>query len=59
MSYPPKRNGIAQADLDDGRDELLEEAGDLEEGGEEEIEEIDDQAFYVRPVVVLARRMGQ
>lgn len=38
-----------RANLDDGRDELLQEAGQLEEGGPEVVQQIDEQALDVAP----------
>jgi hypothetical protein len=37
--------------LDDGRDELLEEAGELEEGGPEVVQEVDEQPLDVRACI--------
>lgn len=41
--------------LDDGRDELLEEAGELEEGGPEVVQQVDQQPLDVAPCVCLGR----
>mmetsp|Transcript_45800 Transcript_45800/g.76350 ORF Transcript_45800/g.76350 Transcript_45800/m.76350 type:complete len:294 (-) Transcript_45800:1235-2116(-) len=51
--------GTALGHLDDGRDELHQEAGHLQEAREEVVEEVDQQALDVGPVVVLIRHNHQ
>ena len=47
--------GLALGRLDDGRDELLQEAVDLEQRRPEVVHEVDEQPLDVRAVVVLVR----
>ena len=42
-----------RTNLDDGCDELDEESGDLEERGEEVVEEVDEQPLDVRSILIL------
>lgn len=45
--------GVARAHLDDGRDELHQEARHLEQRGVEGVHEVHDEALDVAAVVVL------
>ena len=47
------------AHLDDGRDELHQEARHLEQAGVEVVQEVHDEPLDVRPVVVLVRHDHQ
>lgn len=41
------------ADLDDGSDKFYQEAGNLQQTWEEMVEEVDDETFDVRSIMIL------
>ena len=49
----PEKCQTAKNNLNNGRNELHKEIGYFEERRIEELEEIDDQAFNMRPVIIL------
>ena len=55
MSKKKKRWLPAWRALDDGRDEDLQKARDLQQTRPEVVQKVDDQSFDVTPVVVLIR----